>query len=298
MLFVCMALFPGRSVQGEIAKETIAATVSKKPAVLKSLKNNNPNLRRLRQEIADNLKSTARRGKLRWPVRYLRYKLGAAENFYIVMAKVSQDADTIASLNGLANPNALGPGESLLIPNARGLFLKAKDPATLARRYEVAPNAIQRAGEHWFLAGQKFLPKEMAYFRGDGFLSPLKTGRISSRYGMRSDPFTRRRTFHGGLDIAAPTGTPVHASQGGKVIRVGSNVRGYGKLIVIEHKFGYRTYYGHLSAISIRKGQNVSADQIIGRVGATGRATGPHLHFEVRKNGQRKNPTVHGIRLP
>ncbi|MEQ9363564.1 MAG: M23 family metallopeptidase, partial [Leptospirales bacterium] len=122
-------------------------------------------------------------------------------------------------------------------------------------------------------------------------------GRVSSSYGMRSDPFTRRQTFHGGLDIAAPRGTPVHASRGGKVIRVAGDAKGYGKLVVIEHKFGYKTYYGHLSAILVRKGQKVSADQIIGRVGATGRATGPHLHFEVRKNGQRKNPSVHGVRM-
>ena len=279
--------------------DTMAMNVQPKPArdgeVLKNLKNENPELRRLRQEIADNLKSTARRGALRWPVRYVRYRLAEDENFFVVMAKVSQDADTLASLNGLANPNALGAGEEVLIPNARGLFLKAKSADELATRYEVSPDAIHREGEFWFLAGQKYLPKEMAYFRGEGFLPPLKIGRVSSRYGMRSDPFTRRHTFHGGLDIAAPTGTPVHASQGGTVVRVGQNVSGYGKLIVIEHDFGYRTYYGHLSAIHVRKGDTVSADQMIGRVGATGRATGPHLHFEVRKNGQRTNPSVHGV---
>ncbi len=278
------------------SEATTARPLASRP--LKNLKPGNPDLKRLRREIADNLKATARRGELRWPVRYLRYTLRADENFYFVMAKVSQDADTIASLNGLANPNALGPGQSILIPNARGLFLKAKDPAELAKRYQVSSKAIRPAGEFWFLAGQKYLPKEMAYFRGDGFLPPLKTGRVSSRFGMRSDPFTRRRTFHGGLDIAAPRGTPVHASRGGKVIRVSKKAKGYGKLVVIQHKFGYRTYYGHLSAILVRKGQSVKADQIIGKVGSTGRATGPHLHFEVRKNGQRKNPTVHGLRLP
>ncbi|MCR9143905.1 MAG: M23 family metallopeptidase [bacterium] len=286
---------PGVATQSGAANAATSAVG--KTGVLKDLNNANPELKRLRREIADNLKATARRGRLRWPVRYVRYKLRPDENFYFVMAKVSQDADTIASLNSLANPNALGPGESILIPNARGLFLKAKDPATLAKKYQVSRNAMQRAGEFWFLAGQKYRPKEMAYFRGDSFLPPLKTGRVSSRFGMRSDPFTRRRTFHGGLDIAAPRGTAVHASQGGKVIRVASNARGYGKLIVIEHRFGYKTYYGHLSAILVRKGQKVAADQIIGRVGSTGRATGPHLHFEVRKNGQRRNPGVHGVRM-
>lgn len=279
-----------------VAKKTDA-----RPVILElpSLRNDEPRLQRLRREIADNLKATARGtrgGQLRWPLRFVRYRLRSDENFFVVMAKVSQDADTIASLNELANPNALGSGQTVLIPNARGLFKKAQQPAKLAKQYGVRPETLQKSGEFYFMAGQKLRPQELAYFRGEGFQPPLKTGRISSRFGMRSDPFSRRRTFHGGLDIAAPHGTPVYASRAGKVIRVGKKVRGYGQLIVIEHRYGYRTYYGHLSKILVKRGQQVAAGKQIGKVGATGRATGPHLHFEVRKNGRRTNPLVHAVR--
>lgn len=283
------------------AESAQAAAAPAKPVVseLPSLRNDEPQLQRLRREIADNLKSTirgTRGGELRWPLRFVRYRLQRDENFFVVMAKVSQDADTIASLNELANPNALGAGQTVLIPNARGLFKRAKQPAALAKQYGVRADTLQKSGEFYFLAGQKLRPQELAYFRGDGFQPPLKTGRISSRFGMRSDPFTRRRTFHGGLDIAAPHGTPVYASRSGKVIRVGKKVRGYGQLIVIEHKYGYRTYYGHLSKIMVKTGQKVAAGKQIGKVGSSGRATGPHLHFEVRKHGRKTNPLVHAVR--
>ncbi len=271
--------------------------------VLASLDHGNADLQRLRKEIADNLRCTMREGRLCRRLRYVRYTVGKEENFYEIMARLSQDADTLASLNELANPNALLPGQELVIPNARGLFVRSsdeRDAATikLARQYEIPTAYVLPTEEddRYFLPGRKYLPEEERYFRGEGFLPPLRTGRVSSSFGTRIDPFTRRRTFHGGVDIAAPQGTSVYASRGGKVVRVSKNARGYGKLIVLEHDFGYHTYYGHLSRIDVRKGAKVRPGQVIGAVGATGRATGPHLHFEVRKDGKRKNPaSVHGL---
>ena len=106
---------------------------------------------------------------------------------------------------------------------------------------------------------------------------------------MRNDPFTDRRTFHGGLDIAAPHGTPVYAAMKGKVIFAG-RAGGYGKLVILEHGWGYRTFYGHLSKIRVKKGQIVYTAGFLGNVGSTGRSTGPHLHFEIRRKGRFYNP--------
>ncbi|MFA5353566.1 MAG: M23 family metallopeptidase, partial [Thermodesulfovibrionales bacterium] len=101
---------------------------------------------------------------------------------------------------------------------------------------------------------------------------------------------------HHGLDFSAPTGTPVSAVGEGAVLFSGSRGQ-YGKLVIVKHPNGWQTYYGHLSAVSrgIRRGVKVSQGQVIGRVGATGMATGPHLHYEVRIKGRPVNPLALGL---
>lgn len=114
-------------------------------------------------------------------------------------------------------------------------------------------------------------------------------GWISSGYGYRNDPFTGERKFHPAIDIAASWGTSIRAAAKGKVIYAGWD-DGYGLKIRIEDGYGYYTVYGHLSHILVKKGAWVEKGQIIGRVGSTGRSTGPHLHFEVWHNGKSINP--------
>ncbi|HAM63141.1 MAG TPA: hypothetical protein DCP62_05700 [Erysipelotrichaceae bacterium] len=115
------------------------------------------------------------------------------------------------------------------------------------------------------------------------------TGRLSSDYGYRSDPFTGLRTFHTGIDISAPYGTPVYAYAGGKVVVSTSNsVRG--NYVTIDHGNGLQTSYLHLSSRLVKVGDVVSSRQLIGKVGATGSATGYHLHFTVTKNGTLVSP--------
>ncbi|MCA9733542.1 M23 family metallopeptidase [candidate division KSB1 bacterium] len=124
-------------------------------------------------------------------------------------------------------------------------------------------------------------------------IRPLLGGRITDIYGVRIDPFLKQRKHHGGLDIAAPTGTQVYAPAAGKVIYVRRNYvpnRGYGKCVKIDHGGGTVTLYGHLSKIHVEVGQEVKRWDVIGLVGDTGRSTGPHLHYEVSKNGKRIDP--------
>ncbi len=112
---------------------------------------------------------------------------------------------------------------------------------------------------------------------------------VSSRFGVRSDPFTHKPRFHKGLDLAAPAGTEVRAAKGGEVIFAGVE-RGYGTTVVIEHAEGFRTRYAHLGAANVKAGDVVADEQLLGIVGNTGHSTGPHLHFEVIRNGERIDP--------
>lgn len=114
------------------------------------------------------------------------------------------------------------------------------------------------------------------------FIYPLMNpARITSRFGWRTHPLSGTRRFHSGIDIGAPTGTPVVATGTGTVISAGWN-GGYGKAIIIQHNDVQQTLYGHLSQISVQPGQVIEQGTVIGLVGSTGNSTGPHLHFETR----------------
>jgi len=114
--------------------------------------------------------------------------------------------------------------------------------------------------------------------------------RMASGYGWRTDPFTKARKFHYGMDFSSPQGTPVYAAGDGVVIRADDASSGYGNHIRIDHGYGYVTLYGHLSAYNVRAGQRVKRGDLIGKVGSTGRSEAPHLHYEVMKNGEHINP--------
>ena len=117
----------------------------------------------------------------------------------------------------------------------------------------------------------------------------LTHGWLSSSMGNRADPLTGEKDFHPGLDISADTGDPVYATADGK-IATAAMAGNYGNLVVIDHGYGIETRYGHLSAFNVREGQPVKRGDLLGLVGATGRTTGSHLHYEVRANGRILNP--------
>ena len=114
--------------------------------------------------------------------------------------------------------------------------------------------------------------------------------RIASGYGYRIDPIYKTRRMHSGMDFTAKRGTEVYVTGDGVVELIEKKKWGYGKSIVINHGFGYKTRYAHLSAFKIIQGQKVKRGELIGLVGSTGKSTGPHLHYEVIKNGEKVNP--------
>jgi murein DD-endopeptidase MepM/ murein hydrolase activator NlpD len=112
---------------------------------------------------------------------------------------------------------------------------------------------------------------------------------LSSGFGVRMDPFLRSPAMHTGLDFRGSTGDPVRATANGRVETAGVN-GGYGKMVEIDHGNGFTTRYAHLSQIEVKVGQSVRIGQLIGRVGSTGRSTGPHLHYETRIGGEAVDP--------
>jgi murein DD-endopeptidase MepM/ murein hydrolase activator NlpD len=124
-------------------------------------------------------------------------------------------------------------------------------------------------------------------------IQPVKNedlSRMASGYGYRTDPFTKARKFHYGMDFTAKRGTPIYATGDGVVVRADNRSSGYGKHIRIDHGYGYTSLYAHLYKYNVRKNQKVKRGDIIGFVGSTGRSQAPHLHYEVFKDGNRINP--------
>ncbi|PIE98431.1 MAG: peptigoglycan-binding protein LysM [Treponema sp.] len=216
---------------------------------------------------------------------------------------VSQDS--IISLNKLKNTRTLQIGQILKIPSLDGIVYTVKKgdtPDSIADDYKISLEKITlvnniennnlTAGSVVFLPDAKLDWVTVQEINGDLFVTPLRASyRVTSGYGWRRDPFSRRRSFHNGVDLAAYWGAPVHSALAGTVIATGYS-RVYGNYVIVRHHSGYQTMYGHLASILVRRGAYVTAATKIATVGSTGRSTGPHLHFTVYKNGATINPFV------
>jgi murein DD-endopeptidase MepM/ murein hydrolase activator NlpD len=241
-------------------------------------------------------------------LKVVEYQVKLGENYWSVAKKFNVDVSTILGANP-DMPFVSRVKQELLVPDREGVLhavAKAEKLEAVAELYQVKiedlkkENSIPwwrglREGDVLFVAGAK--PVHMddqwrGYYSHRGMFGvPFATwGKgWSSRYGMRSDPLTGEKRKHGGMDFKASYGVDVFASAGGRVTFAGVS-GGYGNLITISHGKGYVTYYGHLSKIYVKQGQRVRRGQRIAKVGATGRVTGPHLHFEIRKNGRTIDP--------
>jgi len=130
---------------------------------------------------------------------------------------------------------------------------------------------------------------EVAKFHQMQTHMPVAMARVTSEFGDRPNPLGKGHVFHRGIDLAAPVGTPVYAVAAGTIIRA-VNDRSYGNVVVINHHNGYKTLYAHNSRLLVKVGEKVKAGQPIAKVGSTGHSTGPHLHFEIHRSGQRVDP--------
>lgn len=244
------------------------------------------------------------------PLLLFAYETRQDEDLFSVSARCSLPYDTLATLNRLESAE-LTPGTLLLIPNRYGLFLPKPPESDLeilafsalqsgaggdaggAPEPEVEPVRITypdgKRREALFFPGVRFSSLQRAYFLGILFRLPLDRSVLTSAFGMRRDPFTGGHTFHRGIDLAAPEGSPVYAVRSGVVSSRGNDAV-LGNFVVIDHDGGYKTVYGHLKSIDVQLKSAVRLGMIIGSVGNTGLSTGPHLHFEVRFGDEVRDP--------
>lgn len=192
------------------------------------------------------------------------------------------ETETDGKDKSLGGPMIPPMGSTLIGDPATGDAANETTMASIERQLEAldaALESIDAAASRRKLAHMLFPSRE-----------PVRSGRRSSNFGNRFDPFTGRRAFHSGIDFPAPTGTPIYASAGGKVIKAAWH-HDYGYKIEIDHGNGMVSRYAHTSKMLVKEGEVVSPGQRIALVGSTGRSTGPHLHFEILENGQFVNPS-------
>ena len=219
-----------------------------------------------------------------------------------IAARCNVPYATLASINRFSHVEDLLPGKVLLLPSMPGLFVPEKPESDLERLLFFGREdtrdlgvivIIPRDGKNerfLFLPGDDFLPTERVFFLNRGFHFPLQHFEVSSSYGPRVNPLTGKPSVHRGLDLAAPEGTPVYAVRNGTVVDLGEDAV-LGKYVILSHDNNWVSFYGHLSTINTALRTEVQSGSLIARVGSTGQSTGPHLHFELRQNGQSRDPT-------
>ncbi|HXK91699.1 MAG TPA: M23 family metallopeptidase [Bacteroidales bacterium] len=206
-----------------------------------------------------------------------------------------------AQINNNIYRNIFGMNPLIINNNDTNNFLNIKYellsyPALAKQVYEQSYEALEitRIYNASYDTILKLSQQKDLLMRAMPIIMPVDRRRISIRsgFGWRRDPFTKGYRFHQGLDLAGRIGTPIYATADGLVLDpyANSSMSGYGKVVVINHGFGYQTLYGHLSKILVKPGDKVKRGQIIGHMGSTGRSKGPHLHYEIHYKGTPVNP--------
>jgi murein DD-endopeptidase MepM/ murein hydrolase activator NlpD len=239
-------------------------------------------------------------------LKVVNHAIVQKENFWKVAKTYGVDIDTIVGANTGLKKLSAARGQTIRVPNQKGVIHRAEEEETaqmIAGVYAVKlekiislnnlkPESMLSAGLELFIPGAKpqNLSEEVAaqYGLRGIFGSPLP-GRVTSNMGMRKHPVGGFRGKHTGIDLAAGEGTNIAAAAAGTVAQTGEGDY-IGKFIIITHKDSYTTIYGHCSQVLAAPGKTVKKGEIIAKSGQTGRVTGPHLHFEIRKNGVPQNP--------
>lgn len=236
---------------------------------------------------------------------YFTYRVQKGDMIGFIADKFNVTQDTIISVNNIHQSRLIQIGQILKIPSMPGIVYTVKKNGetanSIAEKFEVSAEKLARVNHlqenQNLVAGQTlFAPDALLDWvtrqeiNGDLFHKPVRSRYyLSSYYGWRSSPFSGKRSYHSGVDMACPQGTLVYAALGGTVTSVGYN-NVYGNYIIVTHHSGYKTLYGHLSKQLVTRGKWVDTNSRIGLVGSTGLSTGPHLHFTVYKFGKTVNP--------
>ncbi|MFP4205143.1 MAG: peptidoglycan DD-metalloendopeptidase family protein [Spirochaetaceae bacterium] len=230
------------------------------------------------------------------------YELQPGDTLLDLAFRFDLNMDSIVSFNRIEDVRLMRAGETYEIPSRDGILYTVKQGDSLegiARRHDTDVNALLdandmtsssiRPGDTLFVPEGRMDDSELKLVLGELFLHPMR-GVLTSGYGIRNDPFTGVRRMHYGIDVASSMGTPIKAARAGRVVHIGSQPGNYGRFMIIRHPGGYQTLYAHLDSYAVSEGQYVSQGQVIGKMGNTGRSTGPHLHFSIIRDGSFVDP--------
>jgi len=229
-----------------------------------------------------------------------QYTVKSGDDIFFLAARLNMPYSALVSLNRINSPSALEPGSLILLPSCPGIFIPESIETDIEKilgaareknesSVELKINVKGKTLVYLFFPGADFTPTERAFFLNAGFRFPLKSYRITSRYGVRNDPLGGHQQMHRGIDLAAPEGTEVFAVADGTVTAAGFDSV-FGNYVIINHTNNYSSLYGHLQKIDAVLRSEVKSGTLIGKVGSTGQSTGPHLHFELRLGGRALDP--------
>ena len=242
-------------------------------------------------------------------VQVKTYKMREGESYWDVAMRNHISMDTIIAANPFLDSLLAKQGIEIVLPEEDGVLMVVDDLFDVARmsfkvdykecvkgRFSQSIFKLFSLDDMRFVFFKGSIPAivndslEKLFAMRKIFQSPL-TGRYTSLYGERANPFAEGMEFHDGIDINAKYGDPIYPAREGIISFTGWRYE-LGQAIIIQHLDGYETTYGHLSSIKVKAGQSVSKKEVIGLVGSTGRSTGPHLHFMIKRHGQLINPLI------
>ncbi len=229
------------------------------------------------------------------------YRVAKNDTLDIVARRYGLRLDTLISANGISDVRRIVAGSTLKIPNIDGVAYTVKKGESLsgiasARGVSVldivdandlSSQTIQ-PGQALFIPGARLSSYDLKKALGSLVIWPI-SGRISSNFGYRPNPFTGIRQFHNGLDIVGPVNSKIKAAMDGRVAETGYSAV-FGNFVILTHPEGYQTLYAHLNKITVKQGESVRQGGSVGLLGSTGYSTGPHLHFGVFKRGVAMDP--------
>jgi len=235
-------------------------------------------------------------------VKYTDYIVKRGDTISGIAYKMGlKNIGTIFSANNVTNAKRIMSGTHLSIPSMDGILYTVKKNDSLdsiAKDFNIPLEALLDANDlndieisfntRLFIPGASLSITELRKAMGELFIYPIQ-GRLTSPFGYRRDPFTGRKSFHSGIDLAAPEGTKIKVILDGTV-SLTSYSRIFGNYMIVTHPNGYQSLYGHLSRFNAKKGEQVSQGDIIALVGNTGLSTGPHVHLSIYKNGKLIDP--------
>ena len=237
-------------------------------------------------------------------IMFFLYKNTERFTFQGLASRTTINQETLATLNQIENAQDDVKGKTFILPVVDGLFIavdRGINSIEILLQENYSTQTLTKSNlyynidgrDYLFLSSKRFTPTERAYFLDSALRLPLDNDSywVSSEFGKRKNPFSGEMKNHNGIDLAASEGTPVYAIKDGAVYAVIENDVEFGNYIILSHDQGKMTsVYAHLSKVFVDRYQYVKKGDVIGLVGQTGKATGPHLHFEIRKGGKAEDP--------